>query len=98
MNEGQAEPGVVLNEAARRFEIRDGSDLAVLEYRLKGADQLILTHTGVPHQLEGKGVAAHLVRAALEHARRQQLRVVPLCSFVRAYLRRHPEFADLVDG
>jgi predicted GNAT family acetyltransferase len=98
MSEEQAKPEVVRNEAAHRFELREGDDLAVLEYRLRGAHALVLTHTGVPHRLEGRGVAASLARTALEYAREQQMRVVPLCSFVQAYLRRHPEYLDLVDG
>jgi predicted GNAT family acetyltransferase len=98
MSDAQTEPDVVLNEAAHRFEIRDGDEVAVLEYRLRGANHLVLVHTGVPPRLEGKGLGALLARTALEHARQRGLRVVPLCSFVRAYLQRHSEFADLVDA
>jgi predicted GNAT family acetyltransferase len=98
MSDAQTGPKVVLNEAVHRFEIRDGEDVAVLEYRLRGANHLVLVHTGVPPRLEGKGIGALLARTALEHARQHGLRVVPLCSFVRTYLQRHPEFADLVDA
>jgi len=98
MSEGQTKPEVVLNETAHRFEIREGDDLAVLEYRVRGGHALVLTHTGVPHGLEGKGIAALLARTALEYAREHQMRVVPLCSFVQTYLRRHPEYMDLVEG
>ncbi|MFL6448404.1 MAG: GNAT family N-acetyltransferase [Bryobacteraceae bacterium] len=97
MGDEQKEPEVILNQAAHRFEIRHGDDLAVLEYRLRGGNHLVLTHTGVPPRLAGKGVGALLVRTALEHAREHHLRLVPLCSFVQAYLRRHPEYGDLVD-
>lgn len=97
MDDTQKQPQVVLNEAAHRFEIRDGTDVAVLEYRFRTGDHLVLVHTGVPQRLEGKGIAALLARTALEYAREHQLRVVPLCSFVRAYLQRHPEYTDLVD-
>jgi uncharacterized protein len=98
MSESENQPHVVLNEAAHRFEMRDGDDIAVLEYRLRGTDHLVLVHTGVPHRLEGKGVAGLLARTALEYAREHRMRVVPLCSFVQAYLKRHPEYMDLVDG
>jgi predicted GNAT family acetyltransferase len=98
MSDSPKNPEVVLNEAAHRFEMRDGDDTAVLEYRLRGKDQMVLVHTGVPHRLEGKGVGALLARTALEHAREHQMRVVPLCSFVQAYLKRHPEYSDLVDA
>jgi predicted GNAT family acetyltransferase len=97
MSEEKVSPEVVLNEVAHRFEIREGSDLAVLEYRLRNGDRLVLTHTGVPPHLEGRGFGTLLARSALEYAREHQLRVVPLCSFVQAYLQRHPEYTNLVE-
>jgi predicted GNAT family acetyltransferase len=53
-------------------------------------------HTYVPPSLEGRGIAGALVRAALEHARTAGWRVQPACSYVAAYMRRHPETADLL--
>jgi len=97
MSDEERKPEVVLNEAAHRFEIREGSDLAVLEYRLRQGNRLVLTHTGVPAHLEGHGYGTFLARSALEYARDHQLQVVPLCSFVQAYLQRHPEYTDLVE-
>jgi hypothetical protein len=98
MSDSPTNQEVVLNEASHRFEMREGDDIAVLEYRLRGSDHLVLVHTGVPHRLEGKGVGALLARTALEYAREHQMRVVPLCSFVQVYLKRHPEYMDLVDA
>lgn len=66
-------------------------------YELSGATML-LTHTGVPAALEGRGIAAALVRAALDHARTQGLKVRPLCSYVQAYMRRHPETLVLLES
>ena len=57
---------------------------------------LTITHTFVPPALEGRGIARQLTQAVLDYARAQQLRVRPLCSYARAYLRRHPEALDLV--
>lgn len=57
-----------------------------------------MTHTGVPRELEGRGIAAQLVAAALTWARSQGHKVKPQCSYVAAYLRRHPEYADLLAG
>jgi predicted GNAT family acetyltransferase len=54
-----------------------------------------LVHTGVPRALRDRGIAAQLVQAALDHARVQGLKVHPACSYVRAYMRRHPETRDL---
>lgn len=55
-----------------------------------------LTHTGVPRRLEGRGIAAALVKAALDHARTHGLKVRPVCSYVRVYMQRHPETQDLL--
>ena len=72
-----------------------GSD-AVLAYAPIGADVLDLRHTIVPPEEQGRGVGESLVRAALAHARRERLRVVPTCHFVQAYLDAHPEEQELV--
>jgi len=78
-----------------RFEAALDAGLAVCVYRLQG-DTLVLTHTEVPVALEGRGIAALLVRATLDWARSEGLRVRPLCSYVAAYMRRHPETQDLL--
>ena len=66
-----------------------------LDYRLDG-DVMRIHHTEVPARLEGRGIAAALVQAAVDHARAHGLRIQPLCGYVGAWLRRHPEHADLV--
>lgn len=78
-----------------RFEVEKDGHLAVLEYRLQG-ERMIITHTGVPPALEGQGIGSRLARAALDHARAQEWRVVALCSFVAAYIQKHPEYQDLL--
>jgi hypothetical protein len=92
------EPGaieVVDNEAEGRFEARTAAGLAELTYdRREG--KLFLLHTGVPEEAEGQGIAGRLVHTALEQARERGEKVVPFCSFARAYAARHPEFADVV--
>lgn len=77
-----------------RFAVHVGDSTAVLDYQRIG-NQLVLPHTGVPPELEGLGIGNLLAREGLEWARAEQLRVVPLCPFVRAYLRRHPAYASL---
>ena len=81
--------------AAGRFEIRTEQGTAMLVYRHRGAD-LDLMHTEVPPALEGKGYAAMLASAALDYARSQGKQVIPSCPYVKKYLERHPEYADLV--
>jgi predicted GNAT family acetyltransferase len=80
---------------ASRFEATIGGELAVAEYeRANGV--ITFTHTEVPPSMEGKGVASALARAALDRARTEGLAVEPLCPFVSAYIKRHPEYQDLV--
>jgi hypothetical protein len=57
---------------------------------------ITLIHTEVDPAFEGKGIAGRLVAGALDDIRRRGLLVTPICRFVRSYLRRHPEYADLV--
>jgi predicted GNAT family acetyltransferase len=86
---------VTNNATAGQFEIQTDAGVAVLKYVSKG-QVLELIHTKVPAVLEGKGYGGALAKAALDHARAQGLKVIPTCPFVRAYLRRHPEYEDLV--
>ncbi len=88
---------IVHNLAARRFETTVEGYTAVLEYEERGK-ALAFTHTYVPVELRGRGVAAELTAAALAHARSRGVRVVPECSYVAAYLKKHREHADLVAG
>ena len=84
------------NAAAHRFEQETEHGTAVLAYT-RDDDRLILTHTEVPQADEGEGHGGALVQAAFDHARREGLRVVPVCPFVTAWLERHPDQRDLVD-
>lgn len=83
------------NEERERFETEVEGKLGVLEYRTIGKS-IVFTHTGVPPEIEGRGIAGALTKAGLEYARAQQLKVVPQCSFVREYLVKHSEYGDLV--
>ena len=84
------------NPAARRYQAQLGEHLAIAAYRLDG-DTITFTHTQVPKELEGHGIANKLAHAALEDARARQLTVVPLCPFIASYIRRHQEYVALVD-
>jgi predicted GNAT family acetyltransferase len=79
-----------------RYEaLRDGRLVGLVRYRTEPG-VVVLVHTEVDEAVEGTGVGSQLVRGALDDLRARGLRVVPLCPFVAAYLRRHPEYADLV--
>lgn len=83
------------NEARSRYELAAGGSVAIAAYDREG-DVLAFTHTEVPAELEGRGIASRLIRGALADVRRRGLRIVPACSFVAAYVERHPEERDLV--
>jgi predicted GNAT family acetyltransferase len=85
---------VLHNEDAKRFELSVNGHTAVLDYLLIGRT-ITFTHTGVPAAVEGRGLGTRLVKAGLEYARSQGLKVRTTCWFVRKYLRRHPEYQDL---
>lgn len=86
------------NEDASRFEAIVDGLLCRADYRL--ADGIMrIVHTEVPYALEGRGIAAQLVRAAIAHAEANGLKVEPRCGYVRAYMRRHPDTHRLLpDG
>jgi uncharacterized protein len=77
-----------------RFQATVDGQLAVADYRLSNG-VMHMTHTAVPAVVQGRGIAAAMVQAAIEHARAQRLRVNPLCSYVARYMQRHPETQDL---
>ncbi len=83
------------DSAASRFTARVDGQLCVADYALSGR-VIIMSHTHVPPSLEGRGIAAALVAQALAHARREGLRVRPDCSYVAAYMQRHPQTLDLL--
>lgn len=88
---------VTHNVGLRRFEVQAGdAPPAFLSYAHDGAG-VVLEHTFVPEEMRGRGVAAALVRVALNEARQRQWKVVPRCSYVARFIERHQEFADLVD-
>ena len=80
-----------------RFEIQENGITAYVEYRpyTRG---LNLIHTIVPPALQGQGIAALLVKAAMNYAREHQLKVIPSCPYIPVYLERHPEDKELVDS
>lgn len=80
---------------ASRFEVVLDGHRAICDYRQSG-DVLELPHTVVPPALEGRGIAAAMVAAALAWARGQGWKVRPTCSYVAAYMRRRPETGDLL--
>ncbi|WP_114492956.1 GNAT family N-acetyltransferase [Candidatus Ulvibacter alkanivorans] len=86
---------VTQNEARKRFEAEVNNKLALIEY-IKTKDKIYLTHTEVPNELEGQGIASSMVKQVLNRIREQELALIPLCPFVAGYVNRHPEYASLL--
>ena len=88
-------PEVLHNAAAHRYELTVDGHLSVCEYELDGA-RMVFTHTLVPPELRGRGMAEKLVRVALAAAREQKRQVVPACSYVAKFIERHAEYQNLL--
>ena len=93
---GDVSVTVVDNPTESRVEARvDGTLAGVSEYELT-SDTIIFLHTQVAEQYEGQGVGSEIARYALDDARARGLYVRPLCPFIRSWLKRHPEYDDLI--
>jgi predicted GNAT family acetyltransferase len=86
---------LVVNEAQRRFELDIYGHLAVIVFS-KHADVITLEHTEVEPELEGKGAATAIIEKTLDYIEQHGFRLVPLCPFVVAYLKRHPEWKRIL--
>jgi len=85
-------PTVVTNG---RFEIEQDGAVAYLEYSLAGK-VLQLIHTEVPQEMQGTGAGSSLVQSALQWAREHHVKVDVICPFATEYIKRHPEYSDLI--
>lgn len=84
------------NRAAGSFETTVEGNLCVIDYRF--ADGVVyLTHVGVPRPVGNRGIAGRLTQAALDWARSEGLRVVPVCPYVVAWIKRHRDYQTLLD-
>ncbi|MEG2150643.1 MAG: GNAT family N-acetyltransferase [Bacteroidaceae bacterium] len=79
---------VIHDNKVNRFEIFESGQIAYLQYEEK-EDTIDFVHTFVPKQLEGQGIANALAEAGLNYAKREQLKVIPSCSFIKTYVERH---------
>lgn len=83
------------NSVKRRYELHVDGDIVLADYVQRG-DVLMITHTGTPAALRGRGLASQLVHGMLIDVRQNGQKIVPLCSFVADYIDRHPDQQDLV--
>ena len=83
------------NEAIHNFEFLVDGHRSFIDYKTKG-DKIYLVHTEVPAELEGRGIAAVMVEKAFKYIEEKGLKLVPLCSYVQSYLKRHAEWDKIL--
>jgi len=86
---------VVNNKAHHRFELAIEGHLAATYYKIENG-VITFIHTEVPPELGGKGVGSKLVKDALDQVRKEGMKVIAQCPFVKAYIDKHNEYADLL--
>jgi uncharacterized protein len=85
---------IINNRTKHRYELAADGHVAATYYDVDG-DIITFTHTEVPPELGGKGIGSKLVKGALDQVRTEGLKVVAKCEFVKGYIGKHPEYADL---
>ena len=83
------------NEEVGRYELTVAGSTALVTYDMRGG-KIALTHTEVPGALTGQGGGSDQAAGPQDDIRARGLKVLPLCSFIEAYIKRHPEYQDLV--
>jgi predicted GNAT family acetyltransferase len=83
------------NPAAQRYEMDIAGKSAFITYR-RSPGVITLVHAEVPQELSRRGIGSQLARGALELARAQGCKVVPRCSFIANFVKKHAEFQDLI--
>lgn len=87
---------IIHNPANQAFEVWIDGHLSKLDY-LQDAKNFVITHVGVYPEHRGQGIAAKIVESGLQYARENSLRVIPMCSYAAAYIRRNPQYLELTD-
>lgn len=83
------------NKEAQQFELDIDGAIAFIAYEAHNGD-IALVHTEVPEALEGKGIGSVLALKTLEYIEAQGRKIIPLCPFVKSYIKRHPEWERIV--
>ena len=84
------------NRTNHAFEVLIDGQLSKLDY-IQDAKNFVITHVGVYPEYRGQGLAAKIVEASLQYAKENSLRVVPMCSYAAAYIRRNPQYLELTN-
>ncbi len=82
------------------FDAIEGVDVLMgkMVYHYASPEKIVIEHTEVPAQYEGRGVGGQLIGAAVKFAREKGIKIDPLCPFANATFKRHTEYADVLDG
>ncbi|MFN6981289.1 MAG: GNAT family N-acetyltransferase [Brevundimonas sp.] len=89
------DPDIHDNPKLHRYELPVDGEVAIVTYNLSPPN-LMITETLVPERLEGQGIASRLAKHVLADAKARDLLILPVCPFFSAYLKKHPEHADVV--
>jgi uncharacterized protein len=88
---------VVDNPGRSRFEIALGEEkFATVQYRIDPLGRVVLTHTEVPAEFEGKGIGSRLAKGVFDAIRESGRKAVLKCAFLVRWYERHPEYSDIV--
>jgi len=89
-------PPLSINESEKQFERHYDGKLARVEFIKTKNDEIFLTHTEVDPSMEGQGIGSQLVKDVLEYSKKENLKVAPICPYIAAYIKRHPEYKSLL--
>lgn len=84
------------NEDRKRFELQVDDITAFVDYIINKKGEIYLTHTEVPEKAEGRGLAKELLEHVFQDIEKRELKLVPICPFVKVYLHRNPEWKRLL--
>jgi hypothetical protein len=83
------------NKELKQFEIKIDNEVARIEFHIMD-DRIFLTHTEVPEELSGQGIASMLAQKTLDEIEKMKLKVVPYCKFITSYIRKNPKYRRLL--
>ena len=88
---------VIKNDESKRFELTIDGYIAFIDFTQRGSDVIKLIHTEVPEELGGRGIAAVLVEKTLQYLEEHQFSLYPICPYVFAFIKKHPEWKRIVN-
>ena len=95
MTDESAASAVIDNPGRHRFELEEGGEVAFANTQ-REAGRWIITYVEAPPALRGTGTAGRLMKGVLDLARAEGVKVTPMCGYARAWMQRHPDYADLL--